>query len=152
MQRNCYIDPYGNPTVDPKTVDFKALVAAIPTAGEYYTEIKEDESYQEEVEKRIRKVIYVSFDKPIEILKKNIEETIAENQKRMDETLKMIETQIESIKSLNLDESMNENDENTLKIRNIEFTKIETVFKEKFKEMFENGYILKQEVKKLTQK
>ncbi|MFS7896523.1 hypothetical protein Hanom_Chr15g01364471 [Helianthus anomalus] len=37
----------------------------------------------------------------------------------------------------------NEKDEN-LKSRNIEFTKIERVFKEKCKEMFENKNVLKQ--------
>ncbi|MFS7978795.1 hypothetical protein Hanom_Chr10g00919631 [Helianthus anomalus] len=42
-----------------------------------------------------------------------------------------------------------EKDEN-LKSRNIKFTKIETVFKEKCKERFENEEILKQKVEKLT--
>ncbi|MFS7914343.1 hypothetical protein Hanom_Chr02g00152271 [Helianthus anomalus] len=44
-----------------------------------------------------------------------------------------------------------EKDEN-LKSRDIEFTKIETVFKAKCKEMFENEEVLKQKVAKLTLK
>ncbi|MFS8007042.1 hypothetical protein Hanom_Chr14g01256301 [Helianthus anomalus] len=32
-ERKCFVDPQGNPAVDPKMVDFEALVAAIPTAG-----------------------------------------------------------------------------------------------------------------------
>ncbi|MFS8034505.1 hypothetical protein Hanom_Chr17g01581901 [Helianthus anomalus] len=39
-----------------------------------------------------------------------------------------------------------------LKSRDIEFTKIEKVFKDKCKEMFENENILKQKEEKLTQK
>ncbi|MFS7969421.1 hypothetical protein Hanom_Chr09g00809001 [Helianthus anomalus] len=82
--RKCYLDPQGNPTMDPKTTDFNALVAAIPTAEEFYSKIKVVKIYEEEVEKRIRMVIYASPEKSIE---KNVEETIAEKQKRMDENL-----------------------------------------------------------------
>ncbi|MFS7937750.1 hypothetical protein Hanom_Chr05g00431391 [Helianthus anomalus] len=32
-ERECLVDPQGNPTVDPQKVDFEALVAAIPTVG-----------------------------------------------------------------------------------------------------------------------
>ncbi|MFS7969417.1 hypothetical protein Hanom_Chr09g00808961 [Helianthus anomalus] len=35
-ERKCYLDPQGNHTVDPKTVDINALVAAIPTTGDCY--------------------------------------------------------------------------------------------------------------------
>ncbi|KAJ0786276.1 putative transcription factor interactor and regulator CCHC(Zn) family [Helianthus annuus] len=31
MEKDCYVEPKGNPTVDPDEVDFEALVAAIPT-------------------------------------------------------------------------------------------------------------------------
>ncbi|MFS8027471.1 hypothetical protein Hanom_Chr16g01499091 [Helianthus anomalus] len=33
VELECYVDPKGNPTVDPDMVDFEALVAAIPTIG-----------------------------------------------------------------------------------------------------------------------
>ncbi|MFS8023504.1 hypothetical protein Hanom_Chr16g01452221 [Helianthus anomalus] len=39
-ERKCYLDPKGNPTVDPDVVDFEALVAAIPTTGVFYSRIK----------------------------------------------------------------------------------------------------------------
>ncbi|MFS7977927.1 hypothetical protein Hanom_Chr10g00909721 [Helianthus anomalus] len=32
-EQKCYVDPKGNPKVDPDAVDFDALVAAIPTVG-----------------------------------------------------------------------------------------------------------------------
>ncbi|KAJ0643074.1 putative transcription factor interactor and regulator CCHC(Zn) family [Helianthus annuus] len=39
-ERECFLDPQGNPMVDPKKVDFDALIAAIPTAGEFYDRMK----------------------------------------------------------------------------------------------------------------
>ncbi|MFS7911808.1 hypothetical protein Hanom_Chr02g00122421 [Helianthus anomalus] len=88
-----------------------------------------------------------------------------------------VNTQTNSSESSNKDESMGNNDENgkqsedkndvqcrkcmktcracaekdeNLKSRDIEFTKIENVFKTKYKEMFENEEVLKQKVEKLT--
>ncbi|KAM0049807.1 putative transcription factor interactor and regulator CCHC(Zn) family [Helianthus debilis subsp. tardiflorus] len=33
QEKECYVDPNGNPTFDPNMVDFYSLVAAIPTVG-----------------------------------------------------------------------------------------------------------------------
>ncbi|MFS7986992.1 hypothetical protein Hanom_Chr11g01016781 [Helianthus anomalus] len=73
-KRKCFLDPQGNLAVDPKMVDFEALVAAIPTAGVFYSKIKEDKNYEKEVEERIRRVIYASVEK-----KKSVEKIIDES-------------------------------------------------------------------------
>ncbi|MFS7966367.1 hypothetical protein Hanom_Chr09g00772911 [Helianthus anomalus] len=59
-ERKWFIDPQGNPTVDPDMVDYKALVVAIPTAGVWALKINEDPNYKNEVEEGIRRVIYAS--------------------------------------------------------------------------------------------
>ncbi|MFS8024219.1 hypothetical protein Hanom_Chr16g01460651 [Helianthus anomalus] len=87
-ERKCYLNPQGNPTVDPMNVDFDALLAAIPTFVEFYSKIKVDKNLVEEVEKHIEKVINASLEKSKETLKKNDEETIDESQKKMTENLK----------------------------------------------------------------
>ncbi|MFS7954290.1 hypothetical protein Hanom_Chr07g00628551 [Helianthus anomalus] len=75
-ERKFYLDPQENPAVDLKNVDFKALATAIPTAGEFYSKIKEDKNYEKEVEKRIKRVNNASVEK-----KKSVEEIIDESQK-----------------------------------------------------------------------
>ncbi|MFS7954106.1 hypothetical protein Hanom_Chr07g00626431 [Helianthus anomalus] len=62
-ERKCYLGPQGNPSTHPKTIDFAALLATIPTAAEYYAKKKKDK----------------------ELAKKREEETIDENQEKMDE-------------------------------------------------------------------
>ncbi|MFS8031928.1 hypothetical protein Hanom_Chr17g01551631 [Helianthus anomalus] len=47
-QRKCYLDPEGNHAIDPKTVDFDALVATLPTATEYYAKKKKEKISNEE--------------------------------------------------------------------------------------------------------
>ncbi|KAF5809780.1 putative transcription factor interactor and regulator CCHC(Zn) family [Helianthus annuus] len=105
-ERKCFLDPQGNPTIDPNVVDFKALVGAIPTAGVFYSKIKEDLKYEKEVEEGIRRVIYASMEK-----KKSVEEIVDESKKLKEEILKKttdntpvedqveITTQTESTKS-----------------------------------------------------
>ncbi|MFS7936442.1 hypothetical protein Hanom_Chr05g00415621 [Helianthus anomalus] len=48
-----YVDPKGNPTVDPDEVDFEALVAAIPTLDVWCRGIREIRDYREKVEEEI---------------------------------------------------------------------------------------------------
>ncbi|MFS7894763.1 hypothetical protein Hanom_Chr09g00800521 [Helianthus anomalus] len=62
-ERKCFVDPQGNPTVDPDMVDSKALVAAIPTSGVFYRRIQEDPNYEKEMEEGLRRVIYASVKK-----------------------------------------------------------------------------------------
>ncbi|KAM0008103.1 putative transcription factor interactor and regulator CCHC(Zn) family [Helianthus debilis subsp. tardiflorus] len=78
-ERKCYLDPQGNPAVDLKSVDFDALLATIPTATKYYSKKKEDKNYEEQVEKRIKKVINASLEMLTETLKKDVEEIIDES-------------------------------------------------------------------------
>ncbi|MFS7978799.1 hypothetical protein Hanom_Chr10g00919681 [Helianthus anomalus] len=54
-ERECFLEPQGNPVVDPKKVDFDALVAVIPTAGEFYSMRKAEKDYEENLEKCIKK-------------------------------------------------------------------------------------------------
>ncbi|MFS8002397.1 hypothetical protein Hanom_Chr13g01201611 [Helianthus anomalus] len=70
-ERKCFIDTQGNPTVDPDMVDFKALVAAIPTGGVYPAKIRENPNYKKEAEEGIRKVFFASVEK-----KKHVEEIL----------------------------------------------------------------------------
>ncbi|MFS7964031.1 hypothetical protein Hanom_Chr08g00745331 [Helianthus anomalus] len=41
-QRNYFLDAEWNPATNPKTVDFDALVATIPTAAKYYSKNKKE--------------------------------------------------------------------------------------------------------------
>ncbi|MFS7976755.1 hypothetical protein Hanom_Chr10g00896141 [Helianthus anomalus] len=122
-QRKCYLDPQGNPSVVLKIVNFEVLDAAIPTVREFYSKIKEDKNYEEEVEKRIKRVINASVEKSIETLKKSVVEIIDEIQKRMDEIMKKtsdktimadqteVKIQTESTESSNKVKSVGNNDE-----------------------------------------
>ncbi|KAL9992131.1 putative transcription factor interactor and regulator CCHC(Zn) family [Helianthus debilis subsp. tardiflorus] len=74
QEKECYVDPQGNPTVDPDEIDFEALVAAIPTVGVWCKGLEE-----------IPKVIYASLEKK---KKKMDEETVDESQKLVDEVKK----------------------------------------------------------------
>ncbi|XP_021991474.1 uncharacterized mitochondrial protein AtMg00810-like [Helianthus annuus] len=71
-EKECYVDPQGNPTVDPKKVDLEALVAAIPTISVWCKGLSEIPRYKEKVKEGIRKVIYASLDKK----KKTVEEIV----------------------------------------------------------------------------
>ncbi|MFS8008758.1 hypothetical protein Hanom_Chr14g01276681 [Helianthus anomalus] len=57
QEKECFVDPQGNPTVDPDKVDFEALVAVIPTVGVWCRGLEEILNYREKVEEGINKVI-----------------------------------------------------------------------------------------------
>ncbi|MFS7984585.1 hypothetical protein Hanom_Chr11g00988181 [Helianthus anomalus] len=86
-ERKCFIDPLGNPKIDPQKLDFKALVAAIPTIGVWASRIRENLNYRKEVEEGIKRVIYSSVEKK----KKTVEEIVDESQKMVDELKKTTE-------------------------------------------------------------
>ncbi|MFS7919707.1 hypothetical protein Hanom_Chr03g00215871 [Helianthus anomalus] len=94
-ERKCFVDPQGNPTVDPKMVDFEALVAAIPTAGVWESKILKDPTYKNEMEEGIRRVIYASVEK-----KKSVEEIVDESQKMVDELKKTTEKLVRKIRRM----------------------------------------------------
>ncbi|MFS7917747.1 hypothetical protein Hanom_Chr03g00192811 [Helianthus anomalus] len=202
-ERDCYIDPKGNPSVDPNEVDFDALVAAIPTEEVWYRGLREIRDYREKVEEEIYKVIYASLEKK----KKTVEEIVVESEKLVKEvkkeklvddavkkagdemakeavaekqpeeedqklmaenaTVPNVEVKTQSKSSEMLDKFDRKTDQckkcietciactekdNSLRSRDIEFTKIEKIFKKKYNEMVENEKLLKQENEKLTQK
>ncbi|MFS8019390.1 hypothetical protein Hanom_Chr15g01403251 [Helianthus anomalus] len=84
-ERECFVDPQGNPSVDPQKVNFEALVVAIPTAGVWAANC-EDPKCRKEVEEGIRRVICASVEK-----KKNVEEIVEESKKMVDELKKTVE-------------------------------------------------------------
>ncbi|KAJ0448995.1 putative transcription factor interactor and regulator CCHC(Zn) family [Helianthus annuus] len=89
--KQCYVDPEGNPTVDPKTVDLEALVAAIPTVDVWCKGIRENPRYKQQVEEGIRKVIFASLEKK---KKKTVEEIVIESKEMVNE-VKKVEKKIE---------------------------------------------------------
>ncbi|KAJ0809384.1 putative transcription factor interactor and regulator CCHC(Zn) family [Helianthus annuus] len=190
--KGCYVDPQGNPTVDPKTVDLDALVAAIPTVDVWCKGIRENPRYKQQVEEGIRKVIFASLE---EKKKKTVEEIVTESEKMVNEVKKVEgkaeevveektqvaeEDQIQKIEEAKVpvieviiqtdtsDKIDNEAEQQCKKCmetcssciekdaklnnRDIEFTKIEKIFKEKCHEMIENEKFLKQENDKLKLK
>ncbi|MFS7985437.1 hypothetical protein Hanom_Chr11g00998361 [Helianthus anomalus] len=187
QEKECYVDPQGNPTIDTNEVDFEALVAAIPTVGVWCKGLEEIPKYREQVKEGIKKVIYASLEK-----KKTVEEIVDESNKLVDEVKKIDEklveeaaaekqqvneedqkakeaavpnievTQAESSEMLNkIDYKISEQckkctkkcsayteKDNNMRSRDIEFTKIEKIFKEKCHEMLENERFLKEKRKR----
>ncbi|KAJ0917747.1 hypothetical protein HanRHA438_Chr05g0209531 [Helianthus annuus] len=92
-EKECYVDPQGNPTVDPKTVDLDALVAAIPTVSVWCKGLREIPRYKEQVEEGIWKVIFASLEKK---KKKTVEEIVTENEKMVNE-VKKVEGKVEEV-------------------------------------------------------
>ncbi|MFS7946708.1 hypothetical protein Hanom_Chr06g00539491 [Helianthus anomalus] len=84
-ERECYLDPQGNPLVDPEKVDFNALLAVIPTCGDFYTRRVIEKDYDENLDKRIKELFYSSLTKVMELKKKKEEvvEKIVEEVKKI---------------------------------------------------------------------
>ncbi|MFS8034140.1 hypothetical protein Hanom_Chr17g01577721 [Helianthus anomalus] len=85
-EKECFVDPKGNPTVDPEKVDFEALVAAIPNVGVWCKGLEEIPNYRQKVDERIKKVIYASLEKKKK--RRMVEEIVDESQKLVDEVKK----------------------------------------------------------------
>ncbi|MFS7903787.1 hypothetical protein Hanom_Chr01g00028181 [Helianthus anomalus] len=85
VDKQCFVDLKGNPTVDPDKVDFEELVAAIPTVCVWCKGLKEIPNYRQKVDEGIKKVIYSSLEK-----KKTVEEIVDESQKMVEEVKKLI--------------------------------------------------------------
>ncbi|MFS7962623.1 hypothetical protein Hanom_Chr08g00728831 [Helianthus anomalus] len=66
-ERECYLDPQGNPVVDPNKVKFDDVVAVIATCHTRRS-IKKD--YEENLYKPINEVFYASLTKVMELEKK----------------------------------------------------------------------------------
>ncbi|MFS8024137.1 hypothetical protein Hanom_Chr16g01459691 [Helianthus anomalus] len=193
-KRECFVDPQGNPTIDPDKVDFEVLVAALPTVGVWCKGLEEIPNYRQKVEEGIKKVTYASLEKKMKIVEEIVdesnkmvdevkkadlktEEVVAEKQQVVEEDQNQMtkESTVSKTKvtfqtdysnsSIKIDNKIEqqckkcmetwsactEKDEK-FKIRDIEFTKIENIFKEKCNEMLENERFLKEKEKELTQK
>ncbi|MFS7919970.1 hypothetical protein Hanom_Chr03g00218851 [Helianthus anomalus] len=96
FDKECFVDPKGNPIVDPDKVDFEALVAAIPTVGVWCKVLEEIPRYREEVEEGIRKVIYANLEKKKK-KKKNVKEIVDESKKMVDEVKKADEKPVKAV-------------------------------------------------------
>ncbi|MFS7978642.1 hypothetical protein Hanom_Chr10g00917861 [Helianthus anomalus] len=81
-ENECFVDSQGNPTVDPEKVDFKGLVAAIPTVSVWCKGLEKIPRYKEMVEEGIKNVIYASLEKK---KKKTVEEIVDESEKMVNE-------------------------------------------------------------------
>ncbi|KAF5805179.1 putative transcription factor interactor and regulator CCHC(Zn) family [Helianthus annuus] len=183
--KECYVDPQRNPTVDPKTVDLDALVAAIPTVDVWCKGLRENPRYKQQVEEGIQKVIFASLEKKkkmtveevvneVNKIEKKAEEGVEDKvqvaeedqiQKTEETKVPVIEVIIQTDTSDKIDNEAEqqckkcketcsaciEKDEKLNK-RDIEFTKINKIFKEKCHEMSEIEKFLKQENEKLKQK
>ncbi|MFS7997081.1 hypothetical protein Hanom_Chr12g01137551 [Helianthus anomalus] len=141
VEKECYVDPKGNPTVDPDEVDFEALVAAIPTVDVWCRGLREIPRYREKLEEQINK--NVDEDREAEeATVPNAEVRIhSESYEKLDkfEHINVVQCK----KCMETCEDCTEKD-NSLRSRDIEFTEIEKIFKEKCNEMFENEKFLKQ--------
>ncbi|MFS7914911.1 hypothetical protein Hanom_Chr02g00159111 [Helianthus anomalus] len=100
-ERECYLDPQGNPVVDPKKVDFNAATAVSLTCQTFYTRRSIEKDYEANLYKRLKEVFYVSLPKVMELNKKkeeNVEKLVEElkktagdadeNQQKVDEDQK----------------------------------------------------------------
>ncbi|MFS7998997.1 hypothetical protein Hanom_Chr12g01160761 [Helianthus anomalus] len=61
-EKECFMNPQGNPTVDLDKVDFEALVDAIPTVNVWCKGLEEIPRNKEKVEEGIKNVIYASLE------------------------------------------------------------------------------------------
>ncbi|MFS7912936.1 hypothetical protein Hanom_Chr02g00135721 [Helianthus anomalus] len=96
-EKECYLDPQGNPVVDPDKVDFN--VAVIPTCQQFYTRRLTEKDYEENLYKHIKEVCYASLMKVMELEKKKEEDV----EKLVDELKKP---------ARNVDENQQKTDEN----------------------------------------
>ncbi|MFS7934997.1 hypothetical protein Hanom_Chr05g00398221 [Helianthus anomalus] len=87
-KRECYTDFKGNPIVESRSVDFKALLEVIPTSEELYSKKFLDNTYIPNMEQRIREVMLASLKKKEEEkLKKNVKKMVEELKKTAEETI-----------------------------------------------------------------
>ncbi|MFS8033241.1 hypothetical protein Hanom_Chr17g01567171 [Helianthus anomalus] len=81
VEKECFVDPKGNPTVDPDKVDFEALVAVIPTTGVWCKGLEEIPNYRQKVDEGIKKKLVDEVKK----VALNAEEAVAEEQQVLEE-------------------------------------------------------------------
>ncbi|KAJ0939837.1 putative transcription factor interactor and regulator CCHC(Zn) family [Helianthus annuus] len=164
----CYVNRDGEPVVPRKDIVHDDVLQVIPLSGEFYSKREKDKNYEKKLDKIIRDAMTSSLRKRDEVrMKKNVEcmveelEKVAEEVKGKEEKVvkseadqKQMEanTELNSAKNAwNHCSACTEKDEEFRK-RDLEFNKIEEVFKNKCKEMLENEKVLKDNDEKITQK
>ncbi|XP_021986066.2 trichohyalin-like [Helianthus annuus] len=70
----CYMDPRGNPVVDPSKVDLKAVTNLLPRQATFNTRRLYNKEYFPDLEKKIREVCEESLPKMVEMKKRKEEE------------------------------------------------------------------------------
>ena len=70
----CYLDPQGNPVVDPSKVDFDAVTNVFPSERVFNTKRLSDSSYLPELMNKLREVFETSLPKVVEMKKRKEEE------------------------------------------------------------------------------
>ncbi|MFS7936037.1 putative transcription factor interactor and regulator CCHC(Zn) family [Helianthus anomalus] len=70
----CYLDPQGNPVVDPSKVDFDAVTNVFPSERIFNTKRLSDKSYLPELMNKLREVFEASLPKVVEMKKRKEEE------------------------------------------------------------------------------
>ncbi|MFS7946565.1 hypothetical protein Hanom_Chr06g00537831 [Helianthus anomalus] len=73
-ERDCFLDPQGNPMVDPKKVDFNAATAVFPTYQTFYTRRSLERYYEANLYKHLNEVFYASLPKVMDLKKKKEED------------------------------------------------------------------------------
>ncbi|XP_022040499.1 uncharacterized protein LOC110943049 [Helianthus annuus] len=66
----CYLDPYGNPVVDPAKVDFDAVTNAFPSEGVYNTKRLSDKNYLVEFMKELKEIFEIDAEEKTEKIQK----------------------------------------------------------------------------------
>ncbi|MFS7907080.1 putative transcription factor interactor and regulator CCHC(Zn) family [Helianthus anomalus] len=157
----CYMDPQGNPVVDPSKVDFDVVTNLFPSEGTFNTKRLSDKSYLPELMNKLREVFETSLPKVVEMkkrkekeLKKMIEEVktvaklaVEEDQKAKKEDLVLKENEVNKSSDLSNVEIVDKNEnkcrncievckactekDDIIKIKDNEMNKLEDVLKMK---------------------
>ncbi|MFS7977448.1 hypothetical protein Hanom_Chr10g00904081 [Helianthus anomalus] len=70
----CYMDPRGNPVVDPSKVDFEAVTKLLPSQATLHTRRLSDKEYLPDLVSKIKEVCEASLPKVVEMKKRKEEE------------------------------------------------------------------------------
>ncbi|KAJ0554145.1 putative transcription factor interactor and regulator CCHC(Zn) family [Helianthus annuus] len=73
-ERECYLDPQGNPVVGPKKVDFDAVANLFPDCDTFHTRRLSEKDYEANLYIRLKEVFEESLPKVLELRKKKEEE------------------------------------------------------------------------------
>ncbi|KAF5759446.1 putative transcription factor interactor and regulator CCHC(Zn) family [Helianthus annuus] len=101
----CYMDPRGNPVVDPSKVDFEAVTKLLPSQATFNTRRLSDKEYLPDLVNKIKEVCEASLPKVVEMKKRKEEEL-----KKMVEEVK-ITAKLAAEEEQKIEEKQKENEE-----------------------------------------